>query len=96
MPQGKVTINGMMINLGAVNYFNKVERLSKKCNKDSVWSKERYDYGIEFIFKGGSRQTVWWFAFNKDYSYCNSLSSTEHQRNNAYNKLSLDFNIRTY
>jgi 6-pyruvoyl-tetrahydropterin synthase len=96
MPQGKVTINGMMINLGAVKYFNKVQRISRQCDKSYIFSKERYDYGIEFGFKGGSKQTVWWFAYDQNEKYCRSTASTLDQRNFKYEKLRSDFNISDY
>ena len=93
MSQGKVTINGAMINLGAVKFFNKKERVSK-----NQPIKEKHlrckDYGIEFGFQGGSTKVVWWFN-DGQYDYvCSDYH--QYERDDTYDRLKSDFNIREY
>lgn len=101
MPKGRVTINGVMIDLGSVRFFNKKERVNKKVskectNEDSICK----DYGIEFQFYKGGNKTVWWITKSEYATYYPLVLCHDHRqekdRDKMYDKLSTDFNIRDY
>ena len=93
MPKGKVTINGVMVDLGNIKLFNKKERVSKTQTKGKVFQNCK-DYGIEFIFYSGSRKTIWWFHSGYYSSFCDTVNMIE--RDNYYEKLTRDFGIKAY
>lgn len=93
MPKGKVTINGVMIDLGSVKFFNKKERFSR--NQPSSNTKAGCkDSGIEFTFYGGGKKTIWWT--HTTYYAFSCGSDSERERDSYYSKLTRDFGIEKY
>jgi hypothetical protein len=90
MPRGLIDINGVVIDLSKVKAFSKIQKSARY--KRSYIHESNFDYGIKFVFHGGSTKIIWWFA---ESSYDTNMNSP-HKRDEIYRRLSQDFNVVKY